>query len=220
MLSQILPISSYEIALSRIAYILAHDFASIKSNLNQYIETEPDDIQQAKWALSCIPDKVWEERITKPSDSDMPYVNIMFAERKKAETISIEVQKAESLFLIECWTSSAATQTDLHGTASGKKLNKLTAMVSQILRHPSNKYLKYEGNFNYVASTDASRILVGNPEYGADSAKSYAQAGVTFSAKLWDTPIIEDMYGFIEGLDTTMRHETITGEIYWAVDLP
>lgn len=205
---------SYEVVRSIIASILSTEIANQRVLINDYIANQPAgyDANAELFALECLPEKIYEERITLPNSEEMtPFVNIMFSGRKPADMNVPSGQHGVALFVIEAWTKSMSTMNYPNGEKSSFRLQKVLGIVSHILHSPEYKTLGVLGVVGWHNSTE---IQIGQPEYGAESSEHQIQGSLIMQVKLNDKTPFETYTNIAQGIDTRLRVDN-GSEIFW-----
>lgn len=193
----------------RIASILADEFANQKVLINAY-KTANHTLDHANldFILSCIPSKIYDERMTRFNEDELypnTCMNIMFSTNPPSDVISVSHQIGMAYFAIEGWAKSKATAENASGQMSFYRLHKMMGMASAILMNPVYRFLGFEGAGCIVGRHDATEITIQNPEYGAESASFMAVGSFFDKVKIIDKHESSTLTGLIAGIDTNMK---------------
>lgn len=178
-ISNILSYANYELIRSRIGYILADELANQKA-LNEaelIIEQakpvpDQDLIDLYELNISCIPDKVWEERFIKPQPADYPMVNVVFTGAPLNEGTSHSQQIGTDKYVIECYTDAKSEDEKKGDELASLKLHRLLAICRSILMNRVYVRLGFNSVPYIVGSRIVGDIMIAQPTDGADNAKS------------------------------------------------
>jgi len=202
----------------KIASILADEFGNQKALINAYKIANPTlDHKSLDFILSCIPDKIYDERVTRFNEDELsPYtcMNVMFSTQPPAEVISASNQIGMSYFAIEGWAKSKSTAENTSGQMSYYRMHKMLGMASAILMHPAYRFLGFEGAGCIVGRHDATEITIQNPEYGAESSPFMAVGSFFDKVKIHDSMSFSGSAEIIEGIDSDMKVDA-NGNLYF-----
>ena len=214
---------SYEIVRSAIAGILATEIKHQRELLNAVIATPPTGYTPTAeiLALECLPDTVYEERITLPNVTDMSpyvYVNVMFSGRKPSDMVVDSGQAGMAVFVVEVWAKSKASKTSTdfqNGEKSAIRLQRALGTISHILHSKEYKTFCIDPKLGIFGGRNATEIQIGQPEYGAESSEHQIQGSLIIPVKLNDKTPDETYTGIIDGIDYSLKADNGT-VIYWS----
>lgn len=214
---------SYEIVRSAIAGILATEIKHQRELLNAVIATPPTGYTPTAeiLALECLPDTVYEERITLPNVAEMSpyvYVNVMFSGRKPSDMVVDSGQAGMAVFVVEVWAKSKASKTSTdfqNGEKSAIRLQRALGTISHILHSKEYKTFGIDPKLGIFGGRNATEIQIGQPEYGAESSEHQIQGSLIIPVKLNDKTPDETYTGIIDGIDYSLKADNGT-VIYWS----
>ena len=207
---------SYEIVRSAIAGILATEIKHQRELLNAVIATPPTGYTPTAeiLALECLPDTVYEERITLPNVTDMSpyvYVNVMFSGRKPSDMVVDSGQAGMAVFVVEVWAKSKASKTSTdfqNGEKSAIRLQRALGTISHILHSKEYKTFGINPKLGIFGGRNATEIQIGQPEYGAESSEHQIQGSLIIPVKLNDKTPDETYTGIIDGIDYSLKADS------------
>ena len=214
---------SYEIVRSAIAGILATEIKHQRELLNAVITTPPTGYTPTAeiLALECLPDTIYEERITLPNVAEMSpyvYVNVMFSGRKPSDMVVDSGQAGMAVFVVEVWAKSKASKTSTdfqNGEKSAIRLQRALGTISHILHSKEYKTFGIDPKLGIFGGRNATEIQIGQPEYGAESSEHQIQGSLIIPVKLNDKTPDETYTGIIDGIDYSLKADNGT-VIYWS----
>jgi hypothetical protein len=201
---------SYEIVRSAIAGILATEIANQRTLLNAVIATPPTGYTPTAeiLALECLPDKIYEERITLPNVAEMSpyvYVNVMFSGRKPSDMVVDSGQAGMAVFVVEFWAKSKASTNFPNGEKSAIRLQRALGTISHILHSKEYKTFGIDPKLGIFGGRNATEIQIVQPEYGAESSEHQIQGSLIIPVKLNDKTPNETYTGIIDGIDYSLK---------------
>ena len=217
----ILPYSKFEQIRSKIASILADELSN-QLSLNQaelIVEEAKQTPSQSlidfyNLNISCIPDKVWEERFYRPQPEEMPLINVVLLNVPLNEGTSHESQIGENKYQIEVYQSAKCNEDDNGDVLATLKLHRLLAIIRLILMNKNYIDLELPGS---VGRRQTQDIIIGLPNIGADNANSMIFGKIDLLVKA--TEAITDLDGVpLEISGTTMKIFDSEKGYYWEID--
>ena len=201
---------SYEVVRSAIAGILATEIEHQRTLLSAVIDNPPLNYTPTAeiLALECLPDKIYEERITLPNVTDMSpyvYVNVMFSGRRPSELVADSGQAGVAVFVVEVWAKSKASPNYPNGEKSAIRLQRAIGIMSHILHSKEYKTFGIDPKLGIFGHRNATEIQIGQPEYGAESSEHQIQGSLILQVKLNDKTPDETYTGIIDGIDYSLR---------------
>lgn len=204
---------SYEVVRSAIAGILATEIQYQRGLLNALIISPPANYTPTAeiLALECLPDTIYEERITLPNVTDMSpyvYVNVMFSGRKPSDMVVDSGQAGMAVFVVEVWAKSKASKTSTdfqNGEKSAIRLQRALGTISHILHSKEYKTFGIDPKLGIFGGRNATEIQIGQPEYGAESSEHQIQGSLIIPVKLNDKTPDETYTGIIDGIDYSLK---------------
>lgn len=211
---------SYEVVRSAIAGILATEIKHQRELLNAVIATPPTGYTPTAeiLALECLPDTIYEERITLPNVAEMSpyvYVNVMFSGRKPSNMVVDSGQAGMAVFVVEVWAKSKASTNFPNGEKSAIRLQRALGTISHILHSKEYKTFGIDPKLGIFGGRNATEIQIGQPEYGAESSEHQIQGSLIIPVKLNDKTPDETYTGIIDGIDYSLKADNGT-VIYWS----
>lgn len=217
----ILPYSKFEQIRSKIASILADELSN-QLSLNQaeliveQAKPSPDQslIDFYNLNISCIPDRVWEERYYRPQPEEMPLINVVLLNVPLNEGTSHESQIGENKYQIEAYQSAKCNEDDNGDVLATLKLHRLLAITRLILMDRNYVDLELPG---LVGRRQTQDIMIGLPNIGADNANSIIFGKIDLLVKV--TEAITDIDGVpLEISGTTIKLFDSEKGYYWEID--
>ena len=222
-INYILGTDNFELIRSRIAQILLIELTEQKA-LNiaalaiEITKPTPDPLLIAEYELniSCIPDKVWEERFIRPTPQDYPMLNVVFTNAPLNEAISHSTQIGEDKFQVEAYTDSDSKEKGNGDVLATFKLHRLLAICRKILMDRNYVKLEFEVE-NFIGYRKVEDIVIAQPQTGADNAKHSIYGKLDLLVKCGE--YINDLSGIpFAGTDTTYRIFDTEKGYFWQVE--
>lgn len=219
-ITQILPYSNFELIRSKIASILADELAHQKTLNTDELAIElakpsPDAalVEFYELNISCIPDKVWEERFFRTQQEEMPLVNVILLNVPLNEGSSNTGQVGENKYQIEVYQHAKSKSGNDGDVLATLKLHRLLAIIRAILM--DRNYIALELP-EQVRRRQAQDISIGVPKTGADDANCNIFGKIDLLVKSIES--VEDLTGVtaVIGL-TNMRIFDSEKGYYWEV---
>lgn len=137
MISSIIELSSFETIKTKIAQILSLEIANQITLINAEIAlvgTTAERLAVLQFYKSALPTSVWEDRFLDPGTDELPYLNVVFVKSPQDELITHGSQVGVNSFIVESWQESPTTSAERGDTLSSKKLERVLAVASAILK--------------------------------------------------------------------------------------
>lgn len=195
--------SNFEIVRAKIASILADEIANQVTLIEAAILAgpTPEELEELEFALSALPDRIWEERVVEPQNFEMPIVNVRFTNDNLDEIITDEDQEGMANYTIEFY-ANANSSDDYNDKLAATKLHRLIGVCRAILMNPEYAMLGFD--FGLIGHKSVQNIRVGQPDSGANDTRSAYMGLFDVKVRLNEQfPIIQG--GLLSGIDTTMR---------------
>lgn len=225
-ITQIISEANFEIVRSRIAAILADEFANQKTLndaalLIEEAKPTPDPaiIAALQLNLSAIPERIWEEKFKRPCQKeliDSPVVNVIFTNAPLTDNTSVCTQIGNDTFSIEVYTGNAEPgeeQPEREGDSLASiKLQRCLAIIRAIIMNPNYQQLGFTENF--VNNVVANNIQIGQPDDGADNANNTIRGKIDIAVKIAEG--VEQITGVVLALnETTLKLYDTEKGYYW-----
>ena len=217
----ILPYSNFEQIRSKIASILADELGNQLALNRTSLDIEEnrpspnqDLIDFYELNISCIPDRVYEERFFRPQPAEMPLINVVLLNVPLNEGTSHASQIGENKYQIEIYQSAKSTENEGGDTLATIKLHRLLAIVRSILM--DRNYIDL-GLTSIVGRRQVQDISIGLPNIGADNANSMIFGKMDLLVK--STEAITDLEGVpLQISNTNMKIYDSDKGYYWEID--
>lgn len=155
--------SNLEKVRTKIAEILADELANQKSLIEAL--TEPTDEQIL--TLNSIPDKVYEERFVRISESEYTILNVTIMNQPMSALTGFQQQTDVARINIEAYSQANASSEQGGDTAATLKLHRLIMLCRHIIMAPEYYTLGFEKGI--IGSRVASDIEIYQPDEGMDN---------------------------------------------------
>jgi hypothetical protein len=206
--------SNFEQVRRAVAVILAYEIANQKNLINNQllIETDPEIINSLEFQLSCLPNKVYEERFLNPVEDEIPILNISIVSNSLDEVKSATKEQGILNILIEGWQSAETDETNRGDTLATQKLHRMLWVVNAIIQNPI--YYKLGLVDNIIGWRQTSNMRFGRPTWGADNFNNDIYGQLDLNVKIME---IHDnrQLELIDGIDTLMNTGKDEFGMFW-----
>lgn len=225
-INNIISESNFELVRTRIATILADEYAAQRILNQDALDAElakptpdPDIVVSLELNLSALPTKVWEERFTRPQQKeyiDEPVVNVIFTNATLNENQTVSTQIGDDTFVIEIYAGNPepSEETPVYNgdSKAAIKLQRCLAISRAILMNPNYQQLGFSEFF--IGKISANNIQIGQPDDGADNGNNLIRGKFDLTVKIAEG--VEQITGVALALnETTVKLYDTEKGYYW-----
>lgn len=206
-ITDIIGYSNFEVVRDKIAEILAIELSNQKSLnelalINEELKPNPDQllIDLYKMNISCIPNKIFLEKMERLNPIDFPYINVVLINVPLDESTSQEYQIGINRYQVQFYQTANNTENESGDTLSTKKLHRLQAISRAILMDKNYTQLDLDIKFG-VGSVRVEEIITSPIEEGSDTSGFETVGKFDVLVKITET--VNDLTGVLLEISST-----------------
>lgn len=147
----------------RIAFILSDELANLKTLIDAETAPSPEMLK----TLESIPDKVYHERFVRPSEEELPVLNVVLVSNSLNDLTGNEQQTDTARFGIEIYSGSKSGENKDGDNDAAVKLQRLLMVCRHIIMSPH--YITLDFAPGFIGHVSASNLQISQPDEGINN---------------------------------------------------